>query len=286
MIEELKRFFAEEGIEYAEVLSYVTARETAPQLLSRCGLSPRSMIVFLLPYYAGETENLSRYAAARDYHIAIRALTGRLTDRLSFLFPGSQSVGFGDHSPIDERHAAIAAGLGILGDSGLLINETYGTYVFIADVLTDIPPEALGAIEPMPLRRCEGCGACRRACPTGILRGEGESCLSAVTQKKGELSEEECRLMRRCHTAWGCDLCQTSCPHNRAPVLTPLSFFREERITALTEEVLASMDKESFSSRAFAWRGRRTVERNVAVLEGRYLPPKEDNTEETKKNEI
>lgn len=270
MIRELKDFFAAEHIEYAEVLPYTAARETAPQLLSRSGLSPESMIVFLLPYYAGETENLSRYAAARDYHIAIRALTGRLTDLLSRLFPGAKSVGFGDHSPIDERHAAISAGLGILGDSGLLINETYGTYVFIADVLSDIPPEALGAISPLPLRRCEGCGACRRACPTGILRGEGETCLSAITQKKGELSEEECALMRRCHTAWGCDFCQTSCPHNRAPRQTPLAFFHEERITALTREVLATMDKESFSSRAFAWWGRKTVERNIAVLEGGY----------------
>lgn len=266
MKEEIRKFFDEEKIAYAEALSYADARETAPHILARTDLSPRSLLVFLLPYYAGETDNLSVYAAAKDYHLAIREVTDRLIAHLSVLFPDSHSVGFGDHSPIDERHAALAAGLGILGENGLLINETYGTYVFIADILTDIPPEALGAVAPHALVRCEGCGACRRACPTGILRGESESCLSAVTQRKGDLTDEEIALMKKCNTVWGCDLCQSACPHNRAPKVTPLAFFREERIPRLTREILDGMDKKAFKERAFAWRGRRVVERNLDAL--------------------
>ena len=113
---------------------------------------------------------------------------------------------------------------------------------------------------------CISCGACRRACPTGCLRGEGESCLSAITQRKGELTEEEAEMMRKFNTVWGCDLCQSSCPHNIKPKVTPLRFFHEDRITRLTRERLDGMSKEEFNARAFAWRGRKTVERNLAIL--------------------
>ena len=110
------------------------------------------------------------------------------------------------------------------------------------------------------------CGACKRACPAGILRGEGEDCLSAITQKKGELSDSEISLMIKFNTAWGCDLCQISCPHNKNPEKTPLEFFYRDRIDHLTRPLLDAMSKDEFKSRAFAWRGRKTVERNLDIL--------------------
>ena len=51
-------------------------------------------------------------------------------------------------------------------------------------------------------------------------------------------------------------------------MLSPVPFFREDRIPELTSDLLASMDKAAFSERAFAWRGRKTVERNLSILEG------------------
>lgn len=267
MTDELKHFFESEGIEYYAVLPYSAVREINPALAARSGVMPGSVIIFLLPYYTAEADNLSVYSASRDYHIVIREVTGRLIARLSELFPDSTSRGFGDHSPIDEIDAALTARLGILGDSGLLINERYGTYVFVADVLTDIPPEVLGASEPKAHLTCEHCGACAAACPTGILRGESEECLSAITQRKGELTDEEVSLMRECNTVWGCDVCQRVCPHNADPLQTPLAFFHEGRLQRLTSEILDAMSDEEFKQRAFAWRGRKTVERNLKLLD-------------------
>lgn len=249
------------------LLDYRDARETAPHLRLRLDFTPRSVILFLLPYYAGETVNLSRYAAARDYHILIHEVGEQLIRGLKEMCPEASFFTYGDHSPIDERHAALTHGLGILGDNGLLITEDYGSYVFIGDVLTDIPAEHLGAEAPQPIRRCEGCGACRRACPTGILRGEGDGCLSAITQQKGALTEEEIAMMRRYHTVWGCDECQRHCPHNRSPRLSPLPFFHEARIEELTLDILDRMDEATFHERAFAWRGRKTVRRNLLLFE-------------------
>ena len=267
MIKPITDFFREEKIEYFSVLAYSDCNELNRELIEREGFTPRSVILFLLPYYAGETVNLSRYAAALDYHIAIREITDALIERLKLEFPTYHFHGYGDHSPIDERHAAVISGLGIKGDSTLLINEKYGTYVFIADIVTDVPPEALGAVSPLPVVTCSHCGACRRACPSGILRGECDSCLSAITQRKGELTEKEVEMMRKVDTVWGCDVCQSVCPHNRDPLLTPIEFFHSQRIECLTGDVLSSLSKDEFKRRAFAWRGRKTIERNLEALD-------------------
>ena len=262
----LREFFNSHNIEYFAVVDYQDCHKINQGLIDRENFAPKSVILFVIPYYGGETKNLSRYAAAKDYHLFIRSFNSELCHRLEVLFPGSICRGYGDHSPIDERHAALIGGLGMLGDNGLVINEKYGSYIFIADVITDIPVETLGGKGACEIKHCPRCGCCRRACPTGILRNEGADCLSAITQKKGELSEEEVSLMRKYDTVWGCDHCQTSCPFNKSPIQTPIKFFLEDRIECLDSSTLASMGKDEFTKRAFAWRGRKTVERNLSLL--------------------
>lgn len=262
----IERVFSEYSVELYAAIPYSALREINPRIRERAGFTPRTAIVYLLPYYAGECRNISRYAASRDYHIAIREIGDGVISALRESYPESTSRSFGDHSPIDEVSAALAAGLGVRGDNGLIINEKYGSYVFVGDVLTDISPELLGAVEPREISRCPGCGACRRACPTGILRGEGEDCLSAITQRKGELSDSEKALMRKYNTAWGCDICQQVCPYNRNPKITPIEFFRKSRIEELTAESLSTLDDAALSERAFGWRGRGVLTRNIAAL--------------------
>ena len=263
-------FFSSKSIEYFSVISYADCRETSGEIMSRESFEPRSVILYLLPYYTGECVNISRYAASYDYHLAISEINEELCALLHSEYPDAAVRGYGDHSPIDERHAAIVSGLGVQGQNGLLINEKYGSYVFIADVVTDIDPTLLGARSPMDYRYCDGCGLCKSACPTGVLLSRSCACLSEITQRKGELSHDECELMRRYDTAWGCDECQSSCPHNLSPVKTPIEFFYRDRIDRLTREMLDSMSREELRRRAFGWRGRRVVERNLDILNNKY----------------
>ena len=266
MKREIVEFFSENKIEYFAAVDYSDTREISPEIMARESFLARSVLVFLIPYYVSVPKNLSVYAASLDYHVFIRDISDRLIDLMKRLYPENHFVGYGDHSPIDERGAALIGGLGIIGDSGLFINEKYGSYVFVSDLVTDVPPEELSAVKT-DVRECIHCGRCKAACPTGILRGEGDDCLSAITQRKGELSESEKELMRKCGTVWGCDLCQNVCPYNKNPERTPIEFFYRDRIELLTSEVLASMSKEEFKKRAFGWRGRAVVERNLKALE-------------------
>jgi hypothetical protein len=78
MHEKIKEFFKSEGIEYFCAVSCEHLQCVNPRLIEREDLAARSAIVFLLPYYTGEAENLSVYAASLDYHIIIKRLTGKL----------------------------------------------------------------------------------------------------------------------------------------------------------------------------------------------------------------
>ncbi len=265
MTSEIADFFKEENIEYYKILSYLSCREVRADIIGRKDFEPKTVIVFLIPYYTGDAENLSRYAISRDYHLFIKEITDRLIERLKKQYPENSFAGFGDHSPIDERHAALISGLGILGDNGLLINEKYGSYVFIAEVICDVDESEIGICAPTEIRRCEGCGLCKKNCPTGRLSNGGE-CLSKITQRKGELSDFEIDLMRKIDTVWGCDVCQTVCPYNKSPKLTPISFFYKERIELITTQRLLSMTDEEFKRRAYSWRKKETIERNLKKL--------------------
>lgn len=267
MKDTVSKFFSEQGIEYFSILKYSACREINPTLCERYKIAAKTVVIYLLPYFTVEGENISSYAVGVDYHVVIKRINGELIELLKEKFPKNEFLSFGDHSPIDERHAALISGLGILGENGLLINEKYGTYAFIGEIITDLEPSVEDLTPLTAPRQCSGCGKCKAACPTGILCKEGEACLSAITQKKGELSDDEITLMIRHNTAWGCDICQRVCPYNKSPRKTPVMDFYDDPIPYLTRSRLDKMDKGEFSRRAYAWRGRKTIERNLCLLE-------------------
>ena len=97
-------------------------------------------------------------------------------------------------------------------------------------------------------------------------------CLSALTQKKGEFTESEAEAVRKYGSVWGCDICQEVCPHTMramkdGTIYTNIEYFKEGVISVLDLHTLDSMSDEEFLTRAFSWRGRNTVRRNLLLFE-------------------
>ena len=221
-----------------------------------------SIIIAAFPYRpaADPGRNLSYYACVPDYHHTAGALLRQAADRLTDWFPSHRFEPFIDNSPIPEVAAAVQAGLGVRGRHGLLIHPVYGSWVFLGEIVTDLPVEydcpASGS--------CCECGACIRQCPGGALTGQAldrTKCLSAVSQKKGELSEEEQALLRQNELAWGCDKCQEVCPHNRRAASAPPSPLTDGFLPSIT----SPEDGTGEAPRAWEWRGHKVIERNLKL---------------------
>lgn len=100
------------------------------------------------------------------------------------------------------RHAAVQAGLGVLGRNTLVIHERYGNMVYLGAVLTD------AALEPDPLIEepaCpEGCRVCLDVCPVGAL--DGTTVTQALCRKQSFYKTT------RGFDLYACNLCRRSCP--------------------------------------------------------------------------
>lgn len=231
----------------------------ACRAMARVPKEAKSVLVCLFPYRfcEDETRELSYYACVPDYHLAAGAVLDKLASTLQEAYPDHTFVPFTDNSPIPEVYAAARAGLGIIGDHRLLIHPTFGSYVFIGEIVTDLKLPATST----EIAYCEHCGACSAACPGKCLPDDRrDTCISAVSQKKGELTEEEIALLRTGGLAWGCDRCQEVCPHNKQAVCEPHPCFSDYTPTLLPP------DHPQFATRAYAWRGKTVPFRNQELL--------------------
>ncbi len=226
----------------------------------------RTVLVALFPYRfadEGQPRNLSRYACVPDYHDAAGAVLRTAAERMAAALP-YRFESFLDNSPIPEVRAAVGAGLGVRGDNGLLLNPTFGSYVFIGCIVTDAPlPTYAGES-----RGCRHCGACAAACPASCVGMTGKErrrrCLSDVTQRKGELTAEEIALMRRGGLVWGCDRCQEVCPYNRQAAVRPHPCFTAYAPYLTADDLEAP---HALKGKAYGWRGEAVVRRNLEILE-------------------
>lgn len=286
MILTLAPYFKSFGIDLLGVLPLNACIVRKPYLLTRenFDVSQAEKVfvqIFAVPYLSPETDshtrNLSAYAVSRDYHLFFAQLYDQLLNRLKADFPEHKFAAFVDHSPIDEIQAAVDAGLGVRGKNHLLLTNRYSSYVFLGEIITTLPLTPTFSSLPLELRICHHCDACVKACP---MTTEGGECRSALTQKKGTLSAQETEQLSRFGSVWGCDICQEVCPYTtsarrRGTIYTQIPFFRDQTIPHLTRSLLDEMSDEDFAARAFAWRGREVIRRNLLLKE--TTTPKEES---------
>ena len=244
-------------------------RKFAKELgIERVGFSANAVVV-LFPYFVkGEEGNLSMYARGIDYH---RVAEEKLKKTEAFLqnLGATETLIHADKGTLDDRKAAYDAGLGFFGKNGMLICGEYGSYFFIGQVVHNLKIDA-----DKPLTgSCLSCGACVNSCPGGALTENGfkiDKCLSEISQKRGELSDYEQRLLKNNGLCWGCDVCQAVCPHNKDLPTTAMPEFLDRRITHLSPKDVAGLSNREFKNKfgeyAFSWRGKGVLERNLKVL--------------------
>lgn len=229
---------------------------------SRIPAEAKSVITYLFPYWLGKdfykNSNISKYAVPEDYHIIVGEYLEEITKKLKEKFPLNQFAFFCDNSPIDEVKAALLCGLGVKGKNGLLINEKYGSFCFIGEIVTDLEWDNYSSEKG----ECINCGLCLKKCPGGALGQNSldkSRCLSDITQRKGELSEEQIKLIKNNGCVWGCDVCQDVCPMNKDIEITPIKAFLESAVVRFSEG-------DNIEKRAFGWRGRKVIERNLGYF--------------------
>jgi epoxyqueuosine reductase len=233
----------------------------------------RTVFLTYVPYFYNEEkdQNICLYAALEDYHKFIPRKLEPIKKELERMFPQNIFDIYTDNSPVNEKLAAQVSGLGVRGKNSLIITKNHGSFIFLAEIISDIDVKT----EKYEPQNCCGCGECERACPAGALKNgicDISKCISALTQKKGELTEEEKKLIAKNGLVWGCDRCQKACPMNKD--LTESEYSKQTvKLKALTRDDLDGLtDKEfraKYHDRAFTWRGLSTVKRNIDLIHER-----------------
>jgi epoxyqueuosine reductase len=206
---------------------------------------------------------ISRYAWGDDYHLILGEKLDQLLAnmRRQFAEPFAARA-WVDTGPVHERLAAKYAGLGWIGKHTLLINEQFGSWLFLGVILTTLelvpslardsypvsaaPGARLAGLTPPP-DLCGQCTLCLDACPTGAILQpyllDPRRCISYLTIELRDEIPDELQPKLGWHI-FGCDICQDVCPWNRnAPVTSEPRF--EPRILPRMAPSAASTQGDS-----------------------------------------
>ena len=181
----------------------------------------KSVISFFMNYFPAEnpsSENnfkISKYAYGKDYHLVIKNRLKLIIKELQGRAGTLQARAFTDSAPVLERAWAEKSGLGWIGKNTCLIHPKLGSFVFLAEIITDLELEYDNEkVNDL----CGGCTKCIEACPTGAITGprllDARKCISYLTiEYRGELPEGQENNFN--DWIFGCDICQDVCPWNR-----------------------------------------------------------------------
>lgn len=201
-------------------------------------------------YWQEGALHIASYALGDDYHDVLRKRLGKAVEAMTARWGGECRVCI-DTAPLRERYWAERSGLGYIGLNGLLMLPGAGSCFFLGTILTTL---AIAPKPPLNLN-CGNCRRCIACCPAGALKDAGRGrtvvdarkCLSCLTiEHRGELPAGT-RLSSR---LYGCDTCQSVCPHNRltdAPEPLP-EFLPRPQLLTLTKDRVASMTAEEYAA--------------------------------------
>ncbi|WP_442598947.1 tRNA epoxyqueuosine(34) reductase QueG [Neobacillus sp. D3-1R] len=209
-----------------------------------------------------------RASWGQDYHHILRDRLKKLEEFILSKVPEAKLKSMVDTGELSDRAVAERAGIGWSGKNCSIITPEFGSFVYLGEMITNIPFEPDSPIED----QCDDCTLCMDACPTGALVQGGQlnanRCIAFLTQTKGFLPDEFRKELG--NRIYGCDTCQTACPKNKGknyyfhPEMEPDS----EIVKPLLKPVLHMSNrefKEKFGPLSGSWRGKKPIQRNAII---------------------
>lgn len=242
----------------------------------------KTIIVIGISYYVDEKEinykknhkyygKFSRSTWGIDYHIILKEKMEKLIDFIKRKVGEFSYKYFVDTGPLVDRHLAYKANIGWYGKNNCIINEDYGSWIFIGYILCDLDIK----VDDYCKKFCLDCNKCINSCPTGALKNDynynAKKCISYLTQTKEEIDYKLREKMG--NSIYGCDICQSVCPHNKEIITKKNNFFYPEEFSYYPNllEILEMSNKEfkrKYGSTAAGWRGKNIIRRNALIAIG------------------
>lgn len=210
--------------------------------------------------------SLSKSSWGIDYHKVLKEKLKELAVEISKVQEFDYKE-FVDTGPLIDRELAYKAGIGYYGKNCNIINEKYGSFIFLGYLLTDLE---IGEFSNIVENQCGDCQLCLRACPTQALASpytlNPRICISYLTQTKEEVDID---LKKRIGTKiYGCDTCQLVCPKNKnarksntkefIPHITKGAIDLKEMMVISNKEF-----KNKYGHMSGSWRGKKIFKRNA-----------------------
>jgi epoxyqueuosine reductase len=228
--------------------------------------SPRS-----LGYPTDSNTKVASYACNCDYHTTLKEMLSQLYSSLKEVCPDLRARAFTDSAPLLEKQLAVEAGLGWIGRQSLLITPEFGSFVLLAELVVDQEVDCYDT--PFEGSRCGECLRCVEACPNSAILPtkciDARRCISRLTiENEPSVTDEKIVL-----NGWifGCDECQSCCPHNRAtPYATNPNFYPAlfDPAAISAEQWLTMADNEfvdRFGSTPLMRSGLQRLQKNINI---------------------
>ena len=212
-----------------------------------------SLISVGMNYYSGYSQKdlnskfkFSNYAWGDDYHNVLKSRLKILLEWIRSSSADIKGVACVDTSPVMEKVWAEKAGLGWQGKHTNLISRDYGSWLFLGEIILNIP---LKYDKPFMEDLCGTCTACIDECPPGALSEyeiNSNKCISYQTiEHRGEFDNNSIDL-----DSWiyGCDICQEVCPWNKkfSKITQEKSFYPRDEIVEHSEKEWIKLNGEDF----------------------------------------
>ncbi len=242
---------------YQSGMSYMERNIDKRKDVSQILPDAKSIISLTLNYYTHHQHSnnknkgkVSRYAWGKDYHLIIWEMLENLEEQLCDIDPEFSCKSYVDTGPVMDKVWAVKSGIGWMGKHSNIINRNYGSWFFIANIITNTEFDYAEQIPDF----CGSCTACIDACPTDAIVSDyvvdSNKCISYLTiENKEDIPQE----LSGKFDGWlfGCDICQDVCPWNikfSEPTFVKDFHPKNENIEIDLNEIDA-MDSEDFKER-------------------------------------